>query len=71
MHELCLHKIGPNKSDQAIGPELQNAKVKVKGRFRKKICEIFGVYHLLDIAKKYDQPIYFFLRVRTINFFLF
>ena len=25
MHELCLHKIGPDKSDQAIGPELQNA----------------------------------------------
>ena len=24
MHELCLHKIGPDKSDQAIGPELQN-----------------------------------------------
>jgi len=22
MHELCLHKIGPNKSDKAIGPEL-------------------------------------------------
>jgi len=25
MHKLCLHKIGPNKSDQTIGPELQNA----------------------------------------------
>jgi hypothetical protein len=25
MHELCLHKIGSNKPDQAIGPELQNA----------------------------------------------
>ncbi len=24
MHKLCLHKIGPNKSDQAIGSELQN-----------------------------------------------
>jgi hypothetical protein len=28
MHELCLHKIGPNKSDQEIGPELQNAQIK-------------------------------------------
>ena len=25
MHELCLHKIRPDKSDQAIGPELLNA----------------------------------------------
>jgi len=24
MHELCLHKIGPNKSDQAIGQLLIN-----------------------------------------------
>ena len=28
----------------------------------KKICEIFGVYHLLDTARKYDQPKYFFLK---------
>jgi len=26
MHELCLHKIRPHKSNQAIGPELQNAR---------------------------------------------
>ena len=25
MDKLCLHKIRPDKSDQAIGPELQNA----------------------------------------------
>ena len=25
MLELCLHKIGPEKSDQKIGPELQIA----------------------------------------------
>jgi len=25
MHELCSHKIRPDKWDQAIGPELQNA----------------------------------------------
>ena len=25
MDKLCLHKIRPEKSDQAIGPELQNA----------------------------------------------
>ncbi len=25
MHELCFHKIGPDKSDQAIGLELKNA----------------------------------------------
>ena len=28
----------------------------------KKFCEIFGVYHLLETARKYDQPIYFFLK---------
>jgi len=33
--------------------------VKVKGWFRKKICEIFGVYHLLYTARKYDEPKYF------------
>jgi len=25
MDKLCLHKIGSNQSNQAIGPELQNA----------------------------------------------
>ena len=28
----------------------------------KKKSEIFGVYHLLDTARKYDQPKYFFLK---------
>ena len=37
-------------------------RVKVKGRFRKKICEIFCVYHLLETARKCDQPKYFFLK---------
>ena len=27
MQELCLHKIGPEKSDQIIGPEMQIAKI--------------------------------------------
>ena len=27
-----------------------------------KICEKFGVYHLLDTARKYDQQKYFFLK---------
>jgi hypothetical protein len=34
--------------------------VKVKGRFRKKICEIIDLYQLLVTARKYDQPMYFF-----------
>jgi hypothetical protein len=28
----------------------------------KKFCEIFGVYHLMETARKYDQPIFFFLK---------
>jgi len=28
MHELCFRKTGPDKSDQAIEPELQNAILK-------------------------------------------
>ena len=30
MHGLCLRKIGADKSDQAIGPELQNANLHTK-----------------------------------------
>jgi hypothetical protein len=30
MHGICLHKIGADKSDQAIRPELQNANLHTK-----------------------------------------
>jgi len=40
------------------------SRVKVKGRFRKKTCEIFGVYHLLDTARKYDQAIFFLKKLK-------
>ena len=39
---------------------LGRTRVNVKGRFRKKNCEIFGVYNLLDTARKYEQSKYFF-----------
>jgi hypothetical protein len=38
------------------------ARVKVKGEFRKKIGNIYGVYQFLATARKCDQPIYFFLK---------
>ena len=41
---------------------MRRARVKVKIRFRKKNCEILGVYQLLVAARKYDKLKDFFLK---------
>jgi hypothetical protein len=39
MDKLCLHKIRPDKLDQAIGPELQNALLYMNMHFLKQRLE--------------------------------
>ena len=45
MHESCLHKIGPNKSDKAIVPKLQNTKFE----------PLFRYHEYLGILFKYKE----------------
>ena len=56
MHGLCLRKIGADKSDQAIGPELQNANLHTKFVNMQKKIKFTKALGLVTVTKRSFCP---------------